>query len=170
MSNTYKMTSAKGEVRRERSLTTFHYSGDVYFDLDGFHFLSDNSSRGPRRDWDFEGHARNAAERLVIESYGSPVLVVDETQGDLFVGIYGIKSCHQCSGSGTTGYPERTECDWCYGLGRVSKSYKRGNDDRYGSPIYNEHEREVVREWLALEESHRNLEKANRMRAEARRR
>ena len=52
MSNTYRLENARGEVRRERSLTTFRESGDVYYDLDGFHFINGPvASRMPRNDW-----------------------------------------------------------------------------------------------------------------------
>lgn len=91
MANTYRMVNAEGAVRRRRSLTTFHEAGDVYFDIDGFHFLSDRSGRGPRGTWEHVGFASNAAERFALESYGAPVLVVDETDSDRFVGIYGAK-------------------------------------------------------------------------------
>lgn len=101
MSNTYKLTNAKGEVRRVRSLTQFHVSGEVYYDLDGFHFRDDFDERAPRSSWDHEGYVRNAAERFVLESYKAPVLVVDETQGDLFIGIYGAEYAHDWDGTVT---------------------------------------------------------------------
>lgn len=120
MSNIYRMENADGEIRRERSMTTFHYSGEVYWDLDGFHFVFDESGRGPRRDWDFQGVARNAAERFVLESYRSPVLVVDETQGDLFIWIYGTKRCDRCHGTGHVAPGADTSpCRSCDGLGET---------------------------------------------------
>lgn len=149
MSNIYRMENARGEVRRARSLTTFHEAGDVYYDLDGFHFINEESMRMPRRDWDWEGRTRNAAERFVIESHNSPVLVVDETQGDLFVGIYGIKDCEQRCGGG---------CKFCDATGLV---------DRRGSPLYGEN-LEALKRWLPLRDHHRAMEQAQRMQIAAR--
>ena len=85
----------------------------------------------------------------MIESYRSPVLVVDETQGDLFVGIYGIKHCEQRCGGG---------CKYCGDTGWV---------DRRGAPFYGEN-LEALERWLPLREHHLAMEQAARMRREAR--
>lgn len=94
MANTYRMTAATGETRRVRSSR-----------FDSFPEWPKHIRPDPSDNLDFS--AMNAAEKFAYKT-ASPVLVVDETDGDRFVGIYG-------AGQLEPGHRGRTGLDrWVY--------------------------------------------------------